>query len=55
MKNDSRHSDDRKRPFFARFLEGQLRVKTGLRAGGETKPRLDLDQTMKAPSDNDEI
>lgn len=46
---------DRKAPFFARFLENQKdqeekypRVKSKVRAG---KP----DQTMKAPSDKDEI
>ncbi len=47
-----------KRPFFARFLESQEkypRVKTDLRAGAQTKPIKDLDQTMKYPSDNDEI
>lgn len=37
-------------PFFARYLEGQqsLKVKTNVKAGGPP-------QTMKAPSDRDEI
>jgi len=35
-------------PFFVRFLEQQLAVQTDVKAG---KP----DQTMKAPSDRDEI
>lgn len=34
-------------PFFARFLEGQTRVRTGVKAGGGF--------TMKYPSDNDEL
>lgn len=55
----TRRPEDRKaaEPFFARFLEGQdyLRVKTDLKGGRPTKPVLDLDQTMKAPSDTDEI
>lgn len=58
MKNDSRRSNDRKSvPFFARFLEGQdaLRVKSDLKGGGPTKPALDLNHTMKYPSDGDEI
>jgi HAMP domain-containing protein len=45
-------NDDRKVPFFVRYLEAQqdeqLEVKTDVKAG---KP----EQTMKAPSDRDEI
>jgi len=53
MKNDTRST---KRPFFARFLEGQsLRVKTDLKAGGPTKPAFDLNHTLKYPSDGDEV
>ena len=53
MKNDTRSS---KRPFFARFLEGQsFRVKTDLKAGGGTKPSLDIEHTQKYPSDGDEV
>lgn len=58
MTNETRRSDAPKAadPFFARFLEGQksLRVKTGLKGGRPTKPALDMDQTMKFPSDGDE-
>ncbi len=45
-----------KKPFFARFLESQPfpKVRTDLRAGGNTHPRFDGDQTMKYPSDDDE-
>lgn len=41
-------------PFFTRFLEGQElpKVKTGVNAGPKYPPP---EQTMKAPSDNDEI
>jgi len=48
--------DTTKRPFFARFLEGQKfpRVKTDLKAGRPTKPEFDLAHTMKYPSDDDE-
>lgn len=58
-KDERRRSDERPaaQPFFARFLEGQdgLRVRTGLKGGVRpTKPVLDLDQTMKFPSDSDE-
>ena len=45
-------------PFFARFLEAQdyPEVETDVRAGPFTKKNSDdLDQTMKAPSDQDEI
>ena len=45
-------------PFFARFLEGQEfpQVKTSIKAGAITLKRDDqLEQTMKAPSDKDEI
>ncbi|HEX6201838.1 MAG TPA: microviridin/marinostatin family tricyclic proteinase inhibitor [Thermoanaerobaculia bacterium] len=38
-----------KQPFFARFLEEQGRVRTGVRAGGG--PPF---HTLKYPSDNDE-
>ncbi len=41
-------------PFFSRFLEGQElpKVKTGVNAGPKYPPP---EQTMKAPSDRDEI
>lgn len=58
MKHDSRRSEDRKSiPFFARFLESQesLRVKSDLKGGGPTKPSLDINHTLKYPSDGDEI
>jgi hypothetical protein len=48
-------------PFFAKYLEGQElpQVKTNIKAGkATTKFPSDLDepeQTMKAPSDKDEI
>ncbi len=46
-------------PFFTRFLEGQEfpQVKTSIKAGiGITsKLRDDINQTQKAPSDNDEV
>lgn len=46
-------------PFFARFLEDQKRVRTGVKAGGRIttlKYPSDKDeyQTLKYPSDNDE-
>ena len=54
MKNDTGRST--KRPFFARFLEGQgLRVKTDVKAGGGTKPQYDVEYTQKYPSDGDEV
>ena len=40
-----------KTPFFARYLEGQLKVKSGVRAGKKKKPEI---TTMKFPSDSDE-
>jgi hypothetical protein len=46
-----------KKPFFARFLEGQGQVKTGLRAGATLKYPSDWDEhdvTHKYPSDDDE-
>jgi len=52
-------SDKQKeRPFFARFLEGQEfpQIKTNVKAGAITSKQLDqLEQTMKAPSDRDEV
>ena len=45
------------RPYFSRFLESQegLRVKSKLKGGKRpTDPVLDMDQTMKFPSDGDE-
>jgi hypothetical protein len=48
-------------PFFARYLEGQdfPNTKTSLKAGAATtkfpSDRDELEQTMKAPSDHDEI
>lgn len=57
--------EKRKAPFFARYLEGQEHpeVKTDVKAGkGPPFVTLkwpsdddELDQTMKAPSDSDEI
>ena len=56
-----------KKPFFASFLENQLKdtknVKGGASGSGATsklldsvtKPESDMEQTMKYPSDNDEI
>jgi|SoiMethySBSTD1v2_1073268.scaffolds.fasta_scaffold2525732_2 hypothetical protein len=52
--------DSKKKPFFARFLEGQEfpRVKSDLKAGkkpgGPTDPVLDTATTQKYPSDDDE-
>lgn len=56
--------DERARkPFFARFLEGQEypKVKSNVKAGkkgggggGPTTPEIDLAHTMKYPSDDDE-
>lgn len=49
-----------RKPFFARFLEGQdfPKVKTDVKAGGKpggpTKPEFDVAHTMKYPSDDDE-
>ncbi|MEM7310254.1 MAG: microviridin/marinostatin family tricyclic proteinase inhibitor [Planctomycetota bacterium] len=57
-------NDDKKTPFFARFLEGQEypEVKTDVKAGKGPLVTMkwpsdddDLEQTMKAPSDSDEI
>jgi hypothetical protein len=48
-------------PFFARYLEGQQfpQVKTSVKAGKATtkypSDTDELEQTMKAPSDKDEI
>jgi hypothetical protein len=58
-------NDDKKTPFFARYLEGQElpTVRTDVKAG-KGPPLVtkkwpsdddELDQTMKAPSDSDEI
>lgn len=44
-------------PFFARFLEDQQRIRTGVKAGATRKYPSDSDEgatTMKYPSDNDE-
>ena len=56
MKNDRG-----RKPFFARFLEGQEfpKVKSSVKAGKKpgpdpTKPDLDIAYTMKYPSDDDE-
>lgn len=48
-------------PFFARYLEGQEfpQVKSNVKAGAVTtkfpSDKDELEQTMKAPSDQDEI
>lgn len=57
---EERMTDNQKEtPFFARFLEGQEfpQVKTSIKAGaGPTSKQQDqLEQTMKAPSDKDEV
>ncbi|WP_437620718.1 microviridin/marinostatin family tricyclic proteinase inhibitor [Sorangium sp. So ce1151] len=45
-------------PFFARFLEDQKRIRTGVKAGATTKYPSDSDEeiatTMKYPSDGDD-
>ncbi|NOQ74111.1 MAG: microviridin/marinostatin family tricyclic proteinase inhibitor [Crocinitomix sp.] len=44
-------------PFFAKFLEKQVKEDSDLKGGKEnkiTKPALDTFQTMKYPSDADE-
>jgi hypothetical protein len=52
---------DEQVPFFARFLESQeypeveTDVKAGKPPGGGTSPTLDLNHTMKYPSDGDEV
>jgi serine endopeptidase inhibitor I10-like protein len=48
--------EKRERPFFARFLEGQAypKVKTGV-AAGTSKPEYEGPQTLKYPSDEEEI
>ena len=51
-------NEENELPFFARYLEGQEfpEVRTGVKAGAITTTLQDkLEQTMKAPSDNDEI
>lgn len=51
-------NEENELPFFARYLEGQEfpEVRTGVKAGAITdKLRDQLEQTMKAPSDKDEI
>ncbi|WP_437325021.1 microviridin/marinostatin family tricyclic proteinase inhibitor [Sorangium sp. So ce381] len=46
-------------PFFARYLEDQKRIRTGVKAGGSYLSKKypsdgDEDVTMKYPSDGDE-
>ncbi|MFT5823312.1 MAG: hypothetical protein ACI8ZM_004573 [Crocinitomix sp.] len=41
-------------PFFAKFLEKQVKEDKDLKGGKITKPAFDLVQTMKYPSDSDE-
>ncbi|XXT17612.1 microviridin/marinostatin family tricyclic proteinase inhibitor [Sorangium sp. So ce429] len=44
-------------PFFARFLEDQKRIRTGVKAGATKKYPSDSDEgatTMKHPSDGDD-
>ncbi|WP_438005490.1 microviridin/marinostatin family tricyclic proteinase inhibitor [Sorangium sp. So ce321] len=43
-------------PFFARFLEDQKRIRTGVKAGATKKYPSDSDEytTMKYPSDGDD-
>lgn len=51
------HETVRPEPFFARFLENQEfpQVESGVQAGSLSHKPLDFDQTMKYPSDADEI
>lgn len=48
---------DEQVPFFARFLECEdyPQVETDVKAGSGTKPTLDLNHTLKYPSDGDEV
>ena len=58
---------NKKKPFFANFLENQIseteKVKGGKSSNsmtypwkdGVTKPSMDRDHTMKYPSDGDEV
>ena len=41
-------------PFFARFLEGQVREKEGIKTLKFPSDLDEMDQTMKYPSDSDE-
>ena len=41
-------------PFFAKFLEKQLKEDSDLKGGKITKPKLDIFHTLKYPSDSDE-
>jgi len=65
-----RKQQEKKQPFFARFLEaqvseveevygGQAALKAGISTSvvqdKVTKPRFDMEHTMKYPSDGDEI
>lgn len=46
--------NEKKVPFFAKFLEEQLDEKASVKGGKITSPKLDLVFTMKYPSDGDE-
>lgn len=54
-------SEKQVEPFFARFLEGQVKVKAGVKAGkpvlGEitTSTNADQAQTMRYPSDREDV
>lgn len=60
-----KNKNSKKKPFFASFLERQLREPEKVKGGGGpvitiperdvvTKPVYDMDQTMKYPSDGDD-
>jgi hypothetical protein len=58
-----KNKNSKKKPFFASFLEKQLKEPQKVKGGGEitiperdtvTKPTLDIMHTMKYPSDGDD-
>ncbi|WP_299180803.1 microviridin/marinostatin family tricyclic proteinase inhibitor [uncultured Chryseobacterium sp.] len=58
-----KNKNSKKKPFFASFLEKQIREPEKVKGGGDitiperdvvTKPVYDMDQTMKYPSDGDD-
>jgi len=46
--------DQKQVPFFAKFLEKQIKEENGVKGGKITKPKLDIFHTLKYPSDSDE-